>query len=85
MRPLLNLFLEPEENEQVVAAVLAANSNSRQISLAAAIEALRSESILSASGAERLHLCLMPKGTLRLLPGTFHTDGFFVALIERTD
>ncbi|MGP8271438.1 MAG: transcription antitermination factor NusB [Terracidiphilus sp.] len=77
--------LEPEENEQVVAAVLAANSNSRQISLAAAIEALRSESILSASGAERLHLCLMPKGTLRLLPGTFHTDGFFVALIERTD
>jgi 16S rRNA (cytosine967-C5)-methyltransferase len=76
--------LEPEENEQVVAKVLASNPNARQISLAPRIEALRSESILNASGAEQLHRNITPEGTLRLLPGAFHTDGFFVALLERT-
>ena len=75
--------LEPEENEQVVAAVLSANPNARQISLAPRIEALRSEGILTPTGAERLTRCLMPEGTLRLLPGAFHTDGFYVALIEK--
>jgi len=76
--------LEPEENEQVVAAVLAATSNVRLIPLAPRIETLLSEGILTASGAERLHRCLTPEGALRLLPGTFHTDGFFIALIEKT-
>ena len=76
--------LETEENEQVVAAVLAATQNSHQISLAPCIEALRSEGILTPSGAERLQSCLTPEGTLRLLPGKFHTDGFFVALLEKT-
>ena len=76
--------LEPEENEQVVAAVLAATPNARQISMSQSIESLRSKSILSASGAEQLHLNLTPEGALRLLPGKFHTDGFFVALIEKT-
>ena len=76
--------LEPEENEQVVAAVLAATQNFRQISLAPRIEALRSEGILTSNGAERLQSCLTPEGTLRLLPGKFHTDGFFVALLEKT-
>jgi 16S rRNA C967 or C1407 C5-methylase (RsmB/RsmF family) len=64
--------------------VLASNPNARQISLAPRIEALRSESILNASGAEQLHRNITPEGTLRLLPGAFHTDGFFVALLERT-
>jgi 16S rRNA (cytosine967-C5)-methyltransferase len=76
--------LEPEENEQVVATVLAATPNARQISMSQSIESLRSKSILSASGAEQLHLNLTPEGALRLLPGKFHTDGFFVALIEKT-
>ncbi len=76
--------LEPEENEQVVSAVLAAKPNARQISLAPSIEALRKESILSDSGAEQLHSNLTPEGALRLLPGKFHTDGFFVAFIEKT-
>jgi len=76
--------LEPEENEQVVAAILAAAPNARQISLAPRIEALLSDGILTPAGAERLTQCLMPEGTLRLLPGAFHTDGFFVALIEKT-
>jgi len=76
--------LEPEENEQVVAAALAENASVRQISLAPAIEALRENGILRADGEERLRRCLTPDGALRLLPGALPTDGFFVALIERT-
>ncbi len=77
--------LEPEENEQVVAAVLAGNPNVRQISLVASIETLRHSGILQPEGAERLQECLTPEGALRLLPGAVPTDGFFVALIERSD
>jgi 16S rRNA (cytosine967-C5)-methyltransferase len=75
--------LEPEENEQVVAAVLAATPNARLVSLEARIEALLAEGIITQQGAERLRACLTPKGALRLLPGAFHTDGFFIALVER--
>ena len=77
--------LEPEENEQVVAAVLAQVSSARIVSLSASIEALRNESILTPAGAERLQGSLTPEGALRLLPGAFHTDGFFIALMERID
>jgi 16S rRNA (cytosine967-C5)-methyltransferase len=76
--------LEPEENEQVVAAVLAANPNARLLSLEARLNELRGEGILTPAGAERLCDSLTPEGCLRLLPGAFHTDGFYVALIERT-
>ena len=76
--------LEPEENEQVVAAVLAATANARPISLEARIEALVREAIITPTGAGRLRRCLTPEGALRLLPGVFHTDGFFIALVERT-
>ena len=40
--------------------------------------------ILTSAGAERLRGSLTGEGFLRLLPGTFHTDGFFIAQIERT-
>jgi 16S rRNA (cytosine967-C5)-methyltransferase len=76
--------LEPEENEQVIAAVLAETPNARAIPLGARIEALRTGGILTESGAERLAGCITPEGALRLLPGAFQTDGFFVASIERT-
>ncbi|MDR3753467.1 MAG: transcription antitermination factor NusB [Terracidiphilus sp.] len=75
--------LEPEENEQVVAAVLAENSTTRQISLAPAIDALQQNGILRPEAAEPLRRCLTPDGALRLLPGISPTDGFFVALLER--
>jgi len=75
--------LEPEENEQVVAAVIAENANARQISLDPAIQTLHRKSILCSRGAERLRKCLTPEGALRLLPGAVPTDGFFVALIEK--
>ncbi len=76
--------LEPEENEQVVAAVLAENGNARQVSFAPVVEALLGKGILEADGAERLQKCLTPEGALCLLPGAFPGDGFFVALIEKT-
>jgi 16S rRNA (cytosine967-C5)-methyltransferase len=77
--------VEPEENEQVVAAVLAETPNARQISLSSSIESLDRDGILIPSGAERLRASLTPDGALRLLPGAFRTDGFFVALIERAN
>ena len=75
--------LEPEENEQVIAAVLAATPNARLASLESRIGKLLGENILTSTGAQRLHACLTPEGALRLLPGTFHTDGFFICMIER--
>jgi 16S rRNA (cytosine967-C5)-methyltransferase len=75
--------LEPEENEQVVAAILAATPNARAVSLHASIEYLLSQSILTLVGAQRLQTSLTVEGALRLLPGAFHTDGFFIAMIER--
>jgi 16S rRNA (cytosine967-C5)-methyltransferase len=76
--------LEPEENERVVAAVLAGGAKARLVSLGTRIESLMKEGVLTSSGAARLRECLTPEGTLRLLPGVFHTDGFFIALLERT-
>jgi 16S rRNA (cytosine967-C5)-methyltransferase len=76
--------LEPEEDEQVVAAVLAENAQARQVSLEARLGELLGEGILTASGAERLCGSLTPEGSLRLLPGVFQTDGFFIALLEKT-
>jgi 16S rRNA (cytosine967-C5)-methyltransferase len=76
--------LEPEENEQVVSAVLAETPFARLIPLAKQMESLRKEGILTPTGAERLLANLTPEGCLRLLPGAYHTDGFFIAMIERT-
>jgi 16S rRNA (cytosine967-C5)-methyltransferase len=75
--------LEPEENEQVIAAVLAAFSGARLCSLESRLKSLREEGFLTAFGAEQLRDSLTPEGALRLLPGKFHTDGFFIAMIER--
>jgi 16S rRNA C967 or C1407 C5-methylase (RsmB/RsmF family) len=75
--------LEPEENEQVAAALLAENRNVQQISLAQSIETLQRHGILRPDAAEPLRKCLTPDGALHLLPGAMLTDGFFVALFER--
>ncbi|MGD0901910.1 MAG: RsmB/NOP family class I SAM-dependent RNA methyltransferase, partial [Terracidiphilus sp.] len=77
--------LEPEENEQVVAAVLAETPDARQISFEPCIQALLGQGILTPSGAERLKFSLTPQGALRLLPGALPTDGFFVCLLERAE
>jgi 16S rRNA (cytosine967-C5)-methyltransferase len=75
--------LEPEENEQVVAAVLAATPYARILPLEASIDALLQKEILTGNGAKCLRGSFTPEGALRLLPSAFHTDGFFICMIER--
>ena len=76
--------LEAEENEQVVADALAQFPQAHTVPLKLRVEEMLSDGILTASGAERLRLSLTSEGFLRLLPGVFHTDGFFIAMIEKT-
>ena len=76
--------LELEENERVVAAVLAETPDARQVSLADSIEALLQGAVLVPKSAEQLPGCLTSEGALRLLPGALRTDGFFIAMIEKS-
>jgi 16S rRNA (cytosine967-C5)-methyltransferase len=75
--------LEPEENEQVVEAVLGESAQVQLGSIAARIAELQAAAILTSDGAERLRQCITPQGYLRLMPGVFRTDGFFVALLQK--
>ncbi len=75
--------LEPEENEQVVAAVLAERPEVRVAAMRECLDALRCEGAMGDDAAERLLACVTPEGFLRLLPGVFGTDGFFIAVLER--
>jgi 16S rRNA (cytosine967-C5)-methyltransferase len=74
--------LEREENEQIVAQILAENKDARQVSLAGRIDDLLQRGVLTELGAEQVRNCLTAEGALRLLPGALQTDGFFVALIK---
>jgi 16S rRNA (cytosine967-C5)-methyltransferase len=76
--------LEPEENEEVVEAVLAEQTGLRRIPLAGRIEALREARIVTGEGAARLRECATAEGELRLIPGALGTDGFFLAMLEKT-
>jgi 16S rRNA (cytosine967-C5)-methyltransferase len=75
--------LEPEENEQVVQAVLAEMPGVRLVSLAVRAVQLREKAIVTADGAEKLFKSTSADGFLRLFPGDFDTDGFFIALMEK--
>jgi len=77
--------LEPEENEQVVASVLTGNPKAKQISLMPIIEGMAKSGVVTSDGAARLSEHISPEGALRLLPGMFGTDGFFVARLELRD
>jgi 16S rRNA C967 or C1407 C5-methylase (RsmB/RsmF family) len=55
------------------------------VPLEAGIDALFQKEILTENGTKCLRGSLTPEGYLRLLPGAFHTDGFFIALMERID
>jgi 16S rRNA (cytosine967-C5)-methyltransferase len=73
--------LEPEENEQVVGAVLSANAGFAEVGLDAAVERLADSGLLAEGKDVR---ALLRDGRLRTLPGVgFHGDGFFAALLER--
>lgn len=75
--------LEREEDEEVVAAVLAQHDDVRSVPIGERLHAMESDKILKPGAAERLASCRTPEGYLRLIPGQFGTDGFFVALLER--
>jgi 16S rRNA (cytosine967-C5)-methyltransferase len=76
--------LEPEENEQVVAAVLGETPWTRLASIQDRIDELLRDGIVMEKGANLMGNCITQEGYLRLLPGKTDTDGFFVALIEKT-
>lgn len=75
--------LEPEENEQVVRAVVAGCADVRIPSARTRVEELRAAGMVGEEAAEKLRSCATAEGFLRLLPGVFDTDGFFIALLER--
>lgn len=75
--------LEPEENEQVVEAMLAEMGSLRKIALSQRIDVLRDAGILTSDGSERFSECITADGALRLIPGALGTDGFFVAIFEK--
>ncbi len=75
--------LEPEENQQVVAAVVAEGAEARLVSLETSIHALLDTNVVTGSGANRLRASLTPEGAIRLLPGVFNSDGFYIAMLEK--
>ena len=76
--------LEPEENEHVIAQVLAETKDVGAIRMDSTLEVLRERAILVAEAADRLRSFITSEGYLRLVPGTFGTDGFFIAMLEKT-
>ncbi len=70
--------LEPEENEQVVSAVLAEIRNARLLSLAPRIESLLRNGILTRSGAESLQACLTPDGACSYFRGQYQQMDFLL-------
>jgi 16S rRNA (cytosine967-C5)-methyltransferase len=76
--------LEPEENEQVIAAVLRNTPNARVCPLSSRIEQMHAAGVLTDVGLSGLQACLTSEGYLRLLPGVLETDGFFVAMLEKS-
>lgn len=75
--------LEQEENEQVAGDMVAQNLNARVVPLGPALHSLQDRGVLAIEAAERLHMLLTPDGFLRIVPGAFETDGFFLAMLER--
>jgi len=79
--------LEPEENQKVIAEVLADVSDWRQISVLEVLHELREEGRLAPQSASGLQNATAPDGSLTLLPGSLgpdvQTDGFFIAILEK--
>jgi len=79
--------LEPEENGEVVAEVLAGAPEWRQVSATGPLQKLRDEGRLTPAGAESLLGRVSANGSLTLLPGAFDSegsaDGFFIAILEK--
>jgi 16S rRNA (cytosine967-C5)-methyltransferase len=76
--------LELEENEAVVAAILEQQLGVRVSPMRDRIIAMAGEGLLAPDAEKHLASCVTMEGYLRLLPGAFGTDGFFIALLEKT-
>jgi 16S rRNA (cytosine967-C5)-methyltransferase len=77
--------LEPEENELVVSATLSEVSSGQIVPIHSILDAMALKAILAPNAAEQLQTALTPDGALRLIPGTFHCDGFFIAVLQRAE
>jgi 16S rRNA (cytosine967-C5)-methyltransferase len=77
--------LEPEENEQVIAAVLHEADGVHTLSILVRLNQMKNDGILTEGGAEQLRRCITAEGNLRLLPGTCGTDGFFIAMLQKNE
>lgn len=75
--------LEPEENEDVVSAVLAENKDFKQIDVGQRLLERSSSGRLHSDAAALLIEKAVRKGALHLLPGVFGCDGFFAAILTR--
>ena len=75
--------LEPEENEQVVQAILEMNADYKLVPVRQRLEELRATGALHADGAVLLLKEAVHGEYLRVLPGKFATDGFFAAIFTR--
>ncbi len=73
--------LEPEENEQVVKAVLSTCIGARILPMEAPLDALLEQGILTAAGHMRLRETALAGPYLRTIPGIHPCDGFFAALL----
>lgn len=76
--------LEPEENGEVIQSVVAGMENAQIVPLGPTIETLHRRGILVDGVADTLRSALSPEGFLRLIPGAFGTDGFFIAAVEKS-
>ena len=74
--------LEPEENDEVIDAILAARPKVKRVPLEESLERMAQSGVVTTEGTRRLQKCVTPEGALRLLPSAFRTDGFFIALLE---
>jgi 16S rRNA (cytosine967-C5)-methyltransferase len=76
--------LEREENEDVIAAVLRDRADVRVLPIELRIAEMDAQGILRAGAADKLKTCVTAEGFLRLFPGELGTDGFFVAMMEKS-
>jgi 16S rRNA (cytosine967-C5)-methyltransferase len=75
--------LESEENEQVVASVLAETPRICRASIEQRIGGMQADGIITQAAGAHLRNCITSDGYLRLLPGKLRTDGFFIALLQK--
>ncbi|MGB7135211.1 MAG: antitermination protein NusB, partial [Acidobacteriaceae bacterium] len=76
--------LEPEENEQVVEALLRETPGVRIVPVAGILDRLAERGAVSPEGRERLRTAT-EGDFLRTLPGLHPCDGFFAAILEKRE